>query len=96
MVGAPSDYLQQQTAKAEVAEMSVQTTPGLALRTREVEKTPPRVPFGETLKQKEGAQREEEQESTEEPRDASKLDSPMDVQAGMDIDSKSIFLKSWN
>lgn len=61
--------------------MSVQTTPGLALRTREVEKTPPRVPFGETLKQKEGAQREEDQESTEEPRDASKLDSPMDVQA---------------
>ncbi|XP_030843104.1 protein ELYS isoform X2 [Strongylocentrotus purpuratus] len=81
MVGATSDYLQQQTMKAEVAEMSVQTTPGLALRTREVEKTPPRVPFGETLKQTEGAHREEEQELTEEPRDASKLDSPMDVQA---------------
>ena len=84
MVGATSDIPQQQpAARVEVQEMSVQTTPGLALRTREVEKTPPRVPFSETLKQNQGTVSAEEQ-----PRDDTKMDSPMDVQAGIDIVSK--------
>ncbi|XP_041480738.1 protein ELYS-like isoform X1 [Lytechinus variegatus] len=85
MSGATFDLSQQPIGKADVQEMSVQTTPGLALRTREVEKTPPRVPFSETLKDREGTQRQEDQEVTEGPRDSGKLDSPMDVQADIPV-----------
>lgn len=63
MFGLTSDLSQEQTTRAEVQEMSVQTTPGLALRQRQVEKTPPRVPFAQSLKPRQDeAQREVEEE----------------------------------
>ena len=58
MYGLTSDL--HQSTRAEMAEMSVQTTPGLALRHREMEKTPSRVPFKESLKQPEQEKQENE------------------------------------
>ncbi|XP_071506406.1 protein ELYS-like [Diadema antillarum] len=59
VAGLTSDLRAAPAEATERAEMSVQTTPGLALRQREVEKTPPRIPFAESV-----VSRDEEEHTT--------------------------------